>query len=296
MATQQDFEILGAIRQSYNEAKNNHQSIPQELSGGIAGYHKAIDSVRAAGQWSAIMSILASVLFIAVSAMQASVLDETLSSDFWSAVGGTLLLFAIIIAVCCTLGSKLYTLKATPTFTLVSLIILLITNLFLLVGLLPLISAILCIIALARWSTFKSWFYDFQVPETHSRKKQRREKTSVAVSSDSEVQSANSAVTAALIIVGAVSVLIGGGVGLFIGIAINGNSRNQASYDEGYASGKRASYSSGYSEGEEYGYNDGIKKGYDGGYSDGVKCAAGVAQEIVTYGYAITDVNSCRAI
>lgn len=158
MATMQDFEILEAINSAKNEAKRSGKNIPVALSGGKEYYRKSIKSIIGSGKWTVTTSIYAVALSCVINLIDVIKLSQDYVID-WAYVVGYFVGILLVAAIPIFFGAKLIKFNSTPTFTLVALIITLICNILLMAGVLPLISIILNIIAITRWSTYKDWFY-----------------------------------------------------------------------------------------------------------------------------------------
>ena len=156
MATMEEFDTIEVIKAQKLSSKGT--DIATSLSGGRKYYKKAIGSIRRSGAWTMWVTIAATVVAIVKAVFDIVQILQHDSLD-WIYVTG----WFIGIIACCFLtlffGYRVFKLESTPTFTLVSLIITLVCNLALSVGILPLVSLFLNIVALVRWSTYKDWFY-----------------------------------------------------------------------------------------------------------------------------------------
>lgn len=288
MATKQDFETIEIIQQKVQQAKSNHIAPEDELADGDLAYaKKALASIRSALLWASCTVVLACVTIFALNMFNILVSGVAIpDSEKASFVGAALFLGAITIASFC-LAIKAHTLEVTPTFMLVSLIFSLVTNLLFFVGILPLVSVILLVIALCRFSTYKSWYY--QLANYHSTKRKSskgRAKDSDTTSLDATGRTSTIKIVLAAIIAGAIALIIG----ILIGDAANLgteelNGKLQEEYLRGYADGKDNYLDSGYTRG--------VNSGYQRGFADAQNCAAQIAREIDAFGIAVTTMDSC---
>lgn len=131
------------------------KKIPYELSRGRLGYKNAIKSVMNVGMWalaSAILSTALIVLFLGIKWL--TTYNGPRDYEIYLSA------FGIIASVTSgILGWKLMTLQGTPIFTLIALLIILVVNVFLVIGVIPFFTVVFDIIALSRYSTFCSWFH-----------------------------------------------------------------------------------------------------------------------------------------
>ena len=160
MATEQQLLKLEAIQTKINRAKEQGKDIATELSEGRIGYKKALNSVMTVGAWATITPMVAAAVIIL------RFVVPFLTIYAWAPKNYEIYLSVGALVACLVsgiLGYKLWSLDATPLFTLVSLVIILICNSLLFIGVLPVITAILAIVALVRFSTFCSWFNHIKV-------------------------------------------------------------------------------------------------------------------------------------
>lgn len=153
MATENQLIKLEKIEEATEGVAN--RDIPETLSRGHQGYEKAIKSVMSAGIWAVTISIITLTEILIYLAYEVSRYYPLPLEPYQIALS---VLFTTLSLTSGILGYKLWRLEATPQFVLISLIIILFTNLCCAIGILPLISAIITIIALTRFSTFCSWF------------------------------------------------------------------------------------------------------------------------------------------
>lgn len=152
MATEKELIQLEKIQEVMGETSS--KDVPEKLSRGRIGYEKAIKSMRSAGTWTlavSILSISAAIIFLALRL----ILFRNPPKGY--EIYGPILSIAISV-LAGVLGYKLWKLQVTPLSSLVSLIIVTIYNLLLVCGIVPLIAAIVSIVALCRYSTFCNWF------------------------------------------------------------------------------------------------------------------------------------------
>lgn len=282
MATKQDFETIEIIQQKVQQAKSNHVAPEDELTDGDLAYaKKALVSIRSALLWASCTVVLACVTIFALNIFNILVSGVAIpDSEKASFVGTALFLGAITIASFC-LAIKAHTLEVTPTFMLVSLIFSLVANLLFFVGILPLVSVILLVIALCRFSTYKSWYY--QLANYHGTKRKSskgRAKDSDTTSLDATGRTSTIKIVLAAVIAGATALV----AGVLIGSAIM-NDELQAKYFSGYADGKN--------DYQDSGYTKGVNSGYQRGFADAQNCAAQIAREIDAFGIAVTTMDSC---
>lgn len=171
MATIQDLNIIKVIHEVEHEAKEKRLNVVAELSGGEEGFRKALSSIKSAG----VVTFVALIIGFAVTAAtNIAVCGNGPDNACSYAATGILGILALII-VPIILSFKIQTLTATPTFTLVSLILMLLANLLLSVGIIPLVALVFTVIALVRWSTYRNWFYSIDV-DYYNKKNMGRKK------------------------------------------------------------------------------------------------------------------------
>lgn len=157
MATKKDIDTIKIISAVIIRSRVKRLDVAIELSGGENYYARAINSVKRVGLWAMILFPIAS--FVSTIMMMPTYFDLGLHDQIWA-----LIFTASVVAIIPTiLGYKLWTLCTTPTFTLVSLIIIAILSLLFIYGVLPVILFAFSIIALIRWSTYRDWFYNIDV-------------------------------------------------------------------------------------------------------------------------------------
>ena len=159
MATMQECETIEVIQKIKKQAKAENQDAATLLSGGKVYFGKAISSIWLSGLFTLVTSICLAVTGIAISVLEyvRAMQNQPMGYNIliWEIVGALILTIIPII-----LGIKIMRLNSTPKLILIMLIITLIFNLVFSMGVLPLLALILNIIALVRWSTYKSWFYN----------------------------------------------------------------------------------------------------------------------------------------
>lgn len=158
MATTEQVKILEAIQKERAKARKKHLNVAEELSGGQKKYKTAINTMISVGA----LSIVVAVLTFTISAynyVSFFSYGRRLDDQGWI----MLVLQCAALITTLTLGLKLYKVDATPMFALVSLIIILVSNLLLFNGILPWITAALSIVGIVCWGTYKNWFYDIVV-------------------------------------------------------------------------------------------------------------------------------------
>ncbi len=153
MATEQQLIKLEKISKVVKN--NKDKDIPNALSRGRIGYAKAIKSMMLVGEWATLTAILSVVIAIGFLAVR-NITTYDGPSQYEINLAILVIVCSIISGV---LGKKLWDLSVTPIFALVSLVFILACNLFLCIGILPVIVVILDIIAVIRYSTFCSWFH-----------------------------------------------------------------------------------------------------------------------------------------
>lgn len=164
MATSEQVRILDKIQKEKQYAKAHHINVAEHLSGGQRKYKTAIRTMMTVGNLSVLVSILA---FVAIAFL-------SLYSQDWGYIPtSTMIYWGVEFAVLLTtgiLGYKLSEVDVTPTFALVSLLIILVSNLFLYSGIFPLITVATAIVGLVCWGTFRNWFYDIDTKSNKKRK------------------------------------------------------------------------------------------------------------------------------
>ena len=169
MATQLDIEIIDEISSAIAEAKTKKHDVSIELSGGVKRYRKAIGIMRLTGGIALFAYPLGGILFI---------LQNTISCGEFCLFDplGVIVIGITAAVIPSIFAYKIFSLKITPTFMLVSLIILAILGIFIFFfwGLFPLLVLIFSIISMIRWSTYKNWFYsidtDYHKEKSHANK------------------------------------------------------------------------------------------------------------------------------
>lgn len=155
MATEKQLLKIEKIQKDMNRARANKKDIAKELSRGRVGYEKAIRSMMTVGSWAAIVPILVAAAAILRFVIPFLNISKYTPEDY------QIILLVIYLVACGTssvLGYKLWNLDVTPFFALISLIVILACNLCLFMGVLPIVTAILAVVALVRWGTFCNWF------------------------------------------------------------------------------------------------------------------------------------------
>ena len=264
MATESEIETLELIKKLKKASKNKGGGLTKNLSGGKEKYRSALNTMISVGSLAAITSFI--VLGKAVFDLSSFIANN------WNvpiADYGALILYICEIGVFITtifLGLNLATLEVTPTFALVSLIVILVANGLLAIGIFPLITVVLAVIGLIRWSTFKSWFYGLDKKRKNLVGKTSETKTIAKGINDTRNSSSIGWIVAFVI---TLVIAVGGSIGCYFLGKYQGNE-----------SGKREGFTDGYKEGEAYGrgvgesngftrgYNNGYQKGYDEGFEE----------------------------
>lgn len=170
MANSRQIQILDKIQEKRTFAKSHHRNVATELSGGQPRYKSAINTMISVGAISVVVSMI--ILW-----KELFVWTYYIASCGWETIDNlTAIIIFLEFATFITtivLGYKLSRVDATPTFAIVSLIIILIANLCLAAGIFPLITVILAIIGLARWGTYKDWFYNICTKKVAKQGKKR---------------------------------------------------------------------------------------------------------------------------
>lgn len=159
MATEKQLIKLETIQKRANTARTQHKDIPEYLSGGRIGYKKALRSMITTGQ----LAVFTPMLACGVVAVK-TVIEHAMTYNWYFSTPEILLLSATLAVsvISIVLGYKLWCLDVTPIFALVSLLIILVCNICLFSGILPLITVISAIVSLIRYSTFCTWFHNFK--------------------------------------------------------------------------------------------------------------------------------------
>lgn len=268
MATLDEIATLDLIQEKRAKAKSNHLDVATQLSYSKKRFRSAINTMISVGALAVTVSILI-LIKEAVSTIVLIAKGASFTDDYWALIliGCELAVFVTTIV----LGYKLYKLDSTPTFVLVSLIIILVANGLLCFGIFPLATVILSVIGLVRWSTYKNWFIAMDKArrkqsnkkKTQSRQKQLELETDANIDNYSASHSSTGWIVAFII---AVMVAIGAGVGFyFLGI----NQGKETGRKDGYSSGYDVGYDVGHSAGYRDGFSGGEASGYDRGYNQG---------------------------
>lgn len=277
MASKEELYILKVIQQKRKEAKQQKQKIPFYLADDEPGYEKAINSVESTGAWATVISIATIVTSLAL----------YMFSGQWDS--GNVLFYIEVgcLVTCAVLGFNLYWLRVTPRFILTSLILILITSLVACTGIFPLITAIMAVITIVRWSTYKEWFYSMRPSRRIKAKvapKASLNRVAKTVALKTQPKKSLSAVKAKkpvwliVSLIVAIVVAIGGSVGFYFlgrshgydsGYTVGAEDGWNTGRSDGWQAGRSSGFNSGYDAGKEAGY----KSGYYVGYSDGLEYA-----------------------
>jgi hypothetical protein len=164
MAKLKDIQIITIIRYEMEKAKRGGKSINVELSGGEDYYLGAIGSIRRVGLFGLITFPLAAALYLLLNIM------DYMRNGIGN-IAGVIVVGLLVSAIPVFLSYRLYTLRATPVFILVSLIINLLFCILFFAGILPIALAVLIIIALTRWGLYRDWFNNIDVAHYKERAK-----------------------------------------------------------------------------------------------------------------------------
>ena len=161
MATMRDFEIIEVISRQKRKAKERGMDVSVSLSGGREYYRRAINSMRISGIWTIWATVWAYAVILTLNIIGdiRMMSSGEYNIDWFSYMAGKFLALLPFVIINIVFACKIRSLSATPTTTLVFLVFTMILNLLLFIGVLPLVSVVLNIIALTRWSTYKDWFY-----------------------------------------------------------------------------------------------------------------------------------------
>lgn len=161
MATMQECETIELIKSKKQKAREGNEDVSYALCGGKDYFRKAIQSVSNSGQFTLIVSLCLLAIGIVVKALQYISLSEYYTINYGYMIGEFVGII-IVTAIPAIIGAKIMKLDSTPNFMLGLLIVTLIFNIFFTVGVLPLVALIMNIVALTRWSTYRSWFYSIK--------------------------------------------------------------------------------------------------------------------------------------
>ena len=163
MATRRDYKIIDEIRVAKQEAKEYGKDIAHELSAGEFYYESAIKSVRRACLATIICPLIIMALITLLCLYSIFVYDD---ADNTSAAVEILInawfSYGVFSALPVPLAVWSRGLHTTPTFILISLIIMLIYSLLWGLTLIPVIAIVMNIIALTKWGTYRDWFYNIE--------------------------------------------------------------------------------------------------------------------------------------
>ena len=160
MATMQECETIEKIAKIKNKAKREGISADVALSGGKEYYRKVIASVRNSGIITMTVATIIFILELVYTLYSYFSTNNDLFRDQTTVIGVIVAMF-LIWFVMFELGYKICLLESTPRFILGCLIINFAICLIFCVGIFPIVAEIFGGIALARWSTYKDWFYNF---------------------------------------------------------------------------------------------------------------------------------------
>lgn len=279
MADRIDSEKVKLIRILRKRAKRTGTDLYELLSRKDEFYGKAIKAQRNAGLMTLICGSLGSIIVVAYTVF--SSISYGINIDIVSYV----LILAILLGIIIPIGLKTSSLMTTPTVMLVLTIIQLIITLLLFGGILPFIAVIYNIIALVRWSTYRSWYDDISVAYYRGEKPTKRKNQKInrlkdvydfsSTDDDEYEDRRRKPVVPIVLLIFAIILGIGGCIGCFYW------GRN-GGWIDGYATGKDDGYNEGYARGKDDGYNEGRDIGYtwqdmnnqyENGYNDGYRKA-----------------------
>lgn len=266
MATENEVETLELVQKLKKTAKSRKVDVAHYLSNGKEKYLSAIRTMVSVGALTTFTSSL--ILFKAVFDLTSFVANNwgMPIADYSPLILHILEIAVFIVTI--ALGSNLASLNATPRFALISLIIILVANGLLAFGLFPLITVILAIIGLVRWSTYKTWFFSIDKKRRTIVGKKGLAKTAKSSNAIAPKKTVDMWVFVTSLTI-AVLVAIGCSIGLyFLGKAQGYDSGKEEGYYSGYRTGESQGYDVGESNGYNNGYNNGYQNGYDKGYED----------------------------
>lgn len=160
MATIQDYKILDVIRKEKLNAKRNGKNIPAALSRDEEYYRKALSSFRNAGNCVSTVSLLTIVALVGISI--AVIVRTNFDPASFELVYNLWPLYIAPIYML-IVSEKISSLLVTPKFALGHLIVCLIINLLYIASVASIVSLIFIIIAMTKYSIYRTWFYETKV-------------------------------------------------------------------------------------------------------------------------------------
>ena len=157
MATIQDYKIIDVIRKRKLMAKRADKNIPATLAGNGEYYRKALASFVRAGNCIFIVSLLTIAILLGTSVVAA--FRTNFDSAVFELIFNTWPLYVAPIYMM-VVGKKISGLLVSPKFALGHLIMCLIINLLYIASVASIVSVIFIIIAMTRYSIYKTWFYE----------------------------------------------------------------------------------------------------------------------------------------
>ena len=161
MATMRECETIEKIAKIKSRAKSSGDSVDSALSGGKEYYRKVLSSIRASGICTMVtstVSLLAAVVYSSIAYINFEDYPINEATEFVTLILVLLAFWAVPFIA----GYMISKLESTPRFILGLLITTAIFNLPGSLIALPLISLIVNIVAIVRWSTYKDWFYNIK--------------------------------------------------------------------------------------------------------------------------------------
>lgn len=160
MATSREWETIEQIEKCIDIAKKEKRDTVVVLSRGKEYYRKALLSIYNCGIFTIFSSICCLIAGLVFNIYQAA--QGALPNDI-AYIIGIFLGIGLVCIIPMELGFKMIKFNTTPRFMLGMIIVSLIFHIILFAGIIPLVAIIFDIIALARWSTYKDWFYTIKV-------------------------------------------------------------------------------------------------------------------------------------
>lgn len=160
MATIQDYKIIDVIRKEKLKAKRASENIPAALARDEEYYRKALASFKNAGNCVFVVSLLTIAALVGISI--ATVLRTNFDPSSFELVYNLWPLYIAPVYMM-IVGDKISSLLVTPKFALGHLIMCLIINLLYIISVASIVSLIFIIIAMTRYSIYKTWFYDTKI-------------------------------------------------------------------------------------------------------------------------------------
>lgn len=159
MATLKQIKIIEIIQKERSVAKEAKLNVATQLSGGYSKYKTAINVMICVGALAVVFACLKLALDVYNIAVFFAIGGQ-LDTAGWLSVIFELTICVVTLII----GAKLYKLNATPTFILVSLIIMLVCNLFVFGGIIPWLIVALSVVGIVCWGTYRNWFNDIKIP------------------------------------------------------------------------------------------------------------------------------------